>query len=182
MFTLCREQDFFDPLARLVSHRGQIYSLTPESIPRCEFQVSLALIVTVFEFRFGRPSRNRIFFEWAVEYQAKYFKMAAGTDGEGWMGRPPIGEKAMSSSERAQRYRSKKRRLSLFNKEKVTQREWLLIEAALSGPKQESRDIMFGIGLAVQCGRHLSDADFNEMVRSGDIEKIVSETTCEIEP
>jgi hypothetical protein len=68
------------------------------------------------------------------------------------MGRPPIGEKAMSSSERAQRHRNEKRLLAHFNKEAFTERKWILIEAAVRGPTHEIHNILFRIGFAIGGG------------------------------
>lgn len=76
------------------------------------------------------------------------------------MGRPLIGERAMTSYERAQRYRNKKRRLAnVFNKKAFTQEDWALIEAALGGPTHEKGNkLVIGLTLASQRVDHLSNA------------------------
>jgi hypothetical protein len=65
------------------------------------------------------------------------------------MGRPPIGKKAMSSSERAQRHRNKKRQLAQFNKVAIQQREGSVLETLLWGPTNESSDKWFRMGWAL---------------------------------
>jgi hypothetical protein len=63
------------------------------------------------------------------------------------MSRPPIGKKAMSSSERAQRHRNKKRQLAQFNKVAIQQREGSFLETW--GPTNESSDKWFRMGWAL---------------------------------
>ena len=98
------------------------------------------------------------------------------------MGRPPIGEKAMSSSERARRHRNKKRlRERLINEAPIVQREWLLIEAAFREPTRGILENMVRIYWAAQRDDRLSNADADELLKSWDfIAGYLSETMREI--
>jgi hypothetical protein len=100
---------------------------------------------------------------------------------EDTMGRPPIGKKAMSSSERAQRHRNKKRRLANFSKEGSMQREWLLIEAAFTEPTRGILENIFRIGLAAQHADFMPAANLDELFKGWDfIANYLNETMREI--
>jgi hypothetical protein len=96
------------------------------------------------------------------------------------MGRPSIGEKAMSSSERARRHRNKKRlRARRIKEAPVVMREWLLIEAAFREPTRGILENIVRICWAAQRDGYLSNAD--ELVKSWDfIADYLSETMREI--
>jgi hypothetical protein len=101
--------------------------------------------------------------------------MTAEKTGEGTMGRPPIGDKVMTSSERAQRYRNKKRRRAQRIREAPwLQREWLLMEMAVREPTRGIIEKLVRTYWAVLKG--VPDGDIEEVVKCWDI---IAEHLCE---
>jgi hypothetical protein len=78
------------------------------------------------------------------------------------MGRPPIGEKAMSSSERAQRHRNNKR---LRAQAPRAERAWLINAVVL---RLTALEKVAGECRAAHLDGHLSDADAKELVKRWD--------------